>query len=58
MRYVTILVLAYVPGFMVVLCFHLFALPMVTLGLALLRSVAWPAWIAFGWPHGSPVLMD
>jgi hypothetical protein len=58
MRFVTIFVLAYVPGFLAVFLLHLFGLRMVTFGLALLRSAAWPLWIAFGWPHGAPLPMD
>jgi hypothetical protein len=57
-RVITILILLYVPGFIAVFLLHLFSLPMVTFGLALLRSAAWPAWIAFGWPHGLPLPMD
>lgn len=58
MRFVTIFVLAYVPGFMAVFLLHIFGLHMVTFGLALFRSAAWPLWIAFGWPHGTPLTMD
>lgn len=58
MRFITIFALAYVPGFMAVAALHLTSLPMVTFGLAILRSAAWPLWIAFGWPHGSPLPMD
>jgi hypothetical protein len=58
MRFITIAALAYVPGFLAVLLLHIVALQMVTLPLALLRSAAWPFWIAFGWPHGSALPMD
>jgi len=58
MRFVTIFLLAYVPGFLAVFLLHLFALQMVTFPLAVLRSAAWPLWIAFGWPHGTPLPMD
>jgi hypothetical protein len=50
--------LAYAPGFISVFLMHLFLLHMVTFPLALLRSLAWPAWIAFGWPNGAPLTMD
>ena len=58
MRFFTILVLAYMPGFMAVIVLHVTYLPMVTFQLAVLRSVVWPFWIAFGWPHGAPLTMD
>lgn len=58
MRFVTIFVLAYAPGFLAVLGLHLSILPMVTFPLSLLRATAWPFWIAFGWPHGTPLPMD
>jgi hypothetical protein len=58
MSFVTVAVLMYVPGFVAVFLLHLFYLPMVTFGLAISRSVAWPLWIAFGWPHGAPLPMD
>lgn len=58
MRFITIFVLAYAPGFLAVLLLHVVALQMVTFPLAVLRSVAWPLWIAFGWPHGTPLPMD
>lgn len=58
MRVVTVFVLAWTPGFLAVLLLHLLALRMVTPGLALLRAAAWPLWILFGWPHGSPLPVD
>ena len=58
MRFVTIATLAYAPGFLAVFLLHLISLPMITFWLALLRSAAWPLWIAFGWPHGAPLPMD
>lgn len=30
----------------------------VTLGLAFVRAVAWPIFLATGWPHGAPLPMD
>ncbi len=57
-RVITIFGLVYAPGFISVFLMHLFFLHMVTFPLALLRSLAWPCWIAFGWPHGTPLPMD
>lgn len=58
MRFFTIFVMAYAPGFLAVFLLHIVALQMVTFPLALLRSAAWPLWIAIGWPHGAPLPMD
>lgn len=41
----------YLLGFAAVLCVNVFAGP-VTLGLALLRAVVWPLWVATGIPEG------
>jgi hypothetical protein len=48
----------YMIGAVVVFCFHVASLQMVTPGLALLRAAVWPIFWATGWPHGSPLPMD
>jgi hypothetical protein len=58
MRFLTIFVLAWLPGALAVFILQIAALPMVTLGLAFLRAAIWPVWIATGHPHGSPLPMD
>jgi hypothetical protein len=45
-------------GVVVVFCFHIAFLQMVTPGLALLRAAVWPVFWATGWPHGAPLPMD
>jgi hypothetical protein len=58
MRFLTIFILAWLPGALAVFVLHITALQMVTPGLALLRAAVWPLWIATGQPHGSPLPMD
>lgn len=45
-------------GVVVVLCFHVAFLQMVTPSLALMRAAVWPIFWATGWPHGTPLPMD
>lgn len=37
---------------------HILAVPNVTIGLMVLRSILWPLWILTGSPHGVPLVMD
>jgi len=48
----------YMIGVVVVFCFHVAFLQMVTPNLALMRAAIWPIFWATGWPHGSPLPMD
>lgn len=54
----TLLLLGWTYLLGAVLVFWIHTQMPVTFGLALLRTAVWPAWIAFGWPHGTPLPMD
>lgn len=46
----------YLIGVVVIFAIH--TQTPVTLGLAVLRSVAWPIWVTTGHPRGVPLRMD
>ena len=49
---------AVIYAVLVVVVFAIHTQMPVTFGLAVLRSVLWPAWVLFGVPHGAPLPMD
>lgn len=52
------LTVVYAVVAILVFVLHVVFLQMVTPGLALVRALLWPIWIATGWPAGTPLPMD
>lgn len=50
--------LVYFIGASAVFLAHVIAVPNVTLALIVARSALWPIYVAFGWPHGTPIILD
>jgi hypothetical protein len=57
MAWIWTLIVTYLIGFVLVFWLNLSIGP-VTPGLALLRALQWPRWVATGHPHGTTLPMD